>query len=75
LSLARHAGTVGGTLPSVMNAANEVAVEAFCQRTLTFPQISETVARVMSAHQVIPHPNLDDLMAADAWARAEAARS
>jgi 1-deoxy-D-xylulose-5-phosphate reductoisomerase len=72
LALARRAGEVGGTLPAVLNAANEVAVEAFCQGRLNFPQISDTVARVMAAHQVIPRPSLEEILAADAWARANA---
>ncbi|MBK9138085.1 MAG: 1-deoxy-D-xylulose-5-phosphate reductoisomerase [Verrucomicrobia bacterium] len=74
LRLARRAGEVGGTLPAVLNAANEVAVEAFCEGKLSFPQISETVARVMDAHPVTADPSLDEILAADAWARAEAGR-
>ncbi len=74
LNLARRAGEVGGTLPAVLNAANEVAVEAFVNRQLNFPQITETVRRVMEAHQVEAHPSLDQILAADAWARAEAGR-
>jgi 1-deoxy-D-xylulose-5-phosphate reductoisomerase len=72
LNLARRAGEVGGTLPAVLNAANEVAVEAFAQRQINFPQITETVRRVMDAHQVVAHPTLDQILAADAWARSEA---
>ncbi|HSH93535.1 MAG TPA: 1-deoxy-D-xylulose-5-phosphate reductoisomerase, partial [Roseimicrobium sp.] len=53
LSLARRAGDIGGTLPAVLNAANEVAVEAFCQRQISFVQITETVARTMDRHQVV----------------------
>ncbi|HEY1050499.1 MAG TPA: 1-deoxy-D-xylulose-5-phosphate reductoisomerase [Prosthecobacter sp.] len=74
LNLARHAGTVGGTLPAVLNAANEVAVEAFLNGTLSFPGIWQTVERVMNAHQVVPHPTLEALIEADAWARREAAQ-
>jgi 1-deoxy-D-xylulose-5-phosphate reductoisomerase len=73
LLLARQAGEVGGTLPAVLNAANEVAVEQFCNRTISFPQITETVARTMAEHRVIAHPAIDQILAADAWAR-EAAR-
>jgi len=58
LELARRAGEVGGTLPAVLNAANEVAVEAFVNRKLNFPQISETVRHTMEAHKVVPHPTL-----------------
>ena len=69
LDLARHAGNTGGTLPAVLNAANEVAVAAFLEGRTSFPLIWHTVERVMTAHTVIPHPNLEDLIAADAWAR------
>jgi 1-deoxy-D-xylulose-5-phosphate reductoisomerase len=69
LDLAREAGEVGGTLPAVLNAANEVAVEAFCQRRIGFTDVTTTVAHVMRQHQVVPHPNLAQLLAADAWAR------
>lgn len=74
LRLARQAGEIGGTLPAVLNAANEVAVTAFCERHINFPQITETVARTMEAHQVCPHPDLETILAADNWARAAAAQ-
>ncbi|MGV3753961.1 MAG: 1-deoxy-D-xylulose-5-phosphate reductoisomerase, partial [Verrucomicrobiota bacterium] len=74
LGLARRAGEVGGTLPAVLNAANEVAVEAFVNRQINFPQITGLVAKVMDAHNVVSHPTLDQILAADAWARQEAAR-
>jgi len=72
LRLARRAGEVGGTLPAVLNAANEVAVEAFCQRRISFPQITEVVARAMERHEGVAHPDLKDILAADAWTRREA---
>ncbi len=72
LKLARRAGETGGTLPAVMNAANEVAVAAFLNRHLRFPQIWETVAQVMDRHRTVAHPDLDAILAADQWARAEA---
>ena len=72
LNLARHAGEVGGTLPAVLNAANEVAVEAFLSGRSSFPAIWQTVARVMEKHDVIQHPTLETLIDADAWARREA---
>jgi 1-deoxy-D-xylulose-5-phosphate reductoisomerase len=75
LSLARHAGTVGGTMPAVLNAANEVAVEAFCNEQITFTQITETVAQAMNAHRVVEHPSLEQILAADAWARETAAET
>jgi 1-deoxy-D-xylulose-5-phosphate reductoisomerase len=74
LKLARRAGEVGGTLPAVLNAANEVAVEAFVNGKINFPQIAEIVRRTMDAHKVVLHPALEQILEADAWARAEAAR-
>lgn len=74
LNLARRAGEVGGTLPAVLNAANEVAVEAFVNRQVNFPQISEIVQRTMDRHAVVSHPTLDQILEADTWARQEAAR-
>ena len=73
LNLARRAGEVGGTLPAVLNAANEVAVEAFVKRKINFPQITETVRRTMDAHKVVLHPTLEQILEADTWARREAA--
>jgi 1-deoxy-D-xylulose-5-phosphate reductoisomerase len=72
LNLARRAGEVGGTLPAVMNAANEIAVAAFLRRQVRFPQIWETVRQVMNRHGTVAHPDLDAILAADQWARAEA---
>ena len=72
IELARRAGEIGGTMPAVLNAANETAVAAFCEGRLSFPGITETVARTMSKHQVIGSPSLDQILAADAWARHEA---
>src|ERR1700726_4146843 len=72
LNLARRAGETGGTSPAVMNAANEVAVAAFLNRQMRFPQIWQTVAKVMDRHDTVAHPDLDAILAADQWARAEA---
>ena len=69
LNLARRAGEIGGTLPAVLNAANEIAVEAFCAKKITFPEITKTVQRTMDAHKFVEHPTLDQILAADAWAR------
>jgi 1-deoxy-D-xylulose-5-phosphate reductoisomerase len=71
LELARRAGEEGGTLPAVLNAANEVAVEAFVNAKLSFCQISETVARALERHSVVKHPTLEQILAADTWARTE----
>jgi 1-deoxy-D-xylulose-5-phosphate reductoisomerase len=74
LTLARRAGEVGGTLPAVLNAANEVAVEAFVNRRINFPQIYEVVQRTMERHTVVAHPTLEQILAADAWARKDATK-
>lgn len=74
LSLAIQAGRRGGTLPAVMNAANEVAVYWFLQGKIRFMGIPELIARVMERHEIADSPDLDTILAADAWARAEAER-
>jgi 1-deoxy-D-xylulose-5-phosphate reductoisomerase len=73
LRLARAAGTAGGTLPAVYNAANEVAVDAFREGRIGFPDIWRCVAAVMDAHEVRPSSSLEAVVAADAWARGAAA--
>src|SRR5213595_1159695 len=75
LNLARRAGEMGGTLPAVMNAANEIAVAAFLDRRLRFPEIWQIVQSVMNRHTSVAHPDLDAILAADQWARAEAAKT
>jgi 1-deoxy-D-xylulose-5-phosphate reductoisomerase len=72
LKLARRAGETGGTLPAVMNAANEIAVAAFLDRQVRFPQIWQTVEEVMNRHASVAHPDLDAILRADRWAREEA---
>ena len=73
LDLARWAGEAGGTLPAVLNAANEIAVATFLARRCTFPAIWQTVERVMREHTIVPHAALGEILAADAWARIRAA--
>jgi 1-deoxy-D-xylulose-5-phosphate reductoisomerase len=73
IDLAVRAGITGGTLPAVYNAANEVAVAAFMEGDLAFPGIWQTVARTMDAHQIETKAGLESILAADAWARKEAA--
>jgi 1-deoxy-D-xylulose-5-phosphate reductoisomerase len=72
LNLARQAGETGGTLPAVMNAANEVAVAAFLDRQLRFVEIWEIVEEVMNRHAPVAHTDLDAILQADQWARNEA---
>ncbi len=73
LNLARQAGETGGTLPAVLNAANEIAVAAFLAESLSFPGIWELVEKVMNRHASVADASLDAILAADQWARAEAA--
>ena len=72
LRLARQAGATGGTLPAVLNAANEVAVDAFCEGRIRFSDIPIVVEQVMARHQVIPAPSLEEILQADRWARTQA---
>jgi 1-deoxy-D-xylulose-5-phosphate reductoisomerase len=73
LKLAYEAGRIGGTLPAVMNAANEMAVEAFLGERLSYSGISQTIKAVMAGHQVVSEPSVEDIMDADGWARKAAA--
>lgn len=78
LPLARHAGSVGGTLPCVMNAANEVAVAAFLAERGSYLGIAECVEAVMEAHEregVQKVESLEQLESLDSWARAKARES
>src|SRR5216110_1346255 len=72
LNLARRAGEIGGTLPAVMNAANEITVSAFLDGRIRFPEIWHVVEEVMNRHAAIAHPNIDAILEADKWARNEA---
>jgi 1-deoxy-D-xylulose-5-phosphate reductoisomerase len=69
LGLAVRAARAGGTAPAVVNAANEVAVAAFLDRSLNFDDIAAVIDCVLQQHQVKPVRTLDDALAADAWAR------
>jgi 1-deoxy-D-xylulose-5-phosphate reductoisomerase len=72
--LAREAAAAGGTAPAVYNAANEECVDAFLAGKMPFTGIVDTVARVLSEHDVSPGgaATLDDVLAVDAWARRRA---
>lgn len=69
LRLAYEAANKGGTMPAVLNAANEVAVEEFLQRRLGFRDISTLIEHVMNEHEPFAEPSLDAIVAADGWAR------
>jgi 1-deoxy-D-xylulose-5-phosphate reductoisomerase len=69
LQLAFDACAEGGTMPAVMNAANEVAVQAFLSGRLSFAGIAAAIDETMSVHTLTRAPNLDTIVHADAWAR------
>jgi 1-deoxy-D-xylulose-5-phosphate reductoisomerase len=69
LALAFEAGRRGGTLPAVMNAANEIAVQLFLADKLDFLTITHLVEKVMASHELINNPDLEQILQADAWAR------
>lgn len=72
LALAYRALRAKGTAPAVLNAANEVAVEAFLQGQISYLDIPRIVETVLERHTVRESPSLDDLLASDSWAREEA---
>lgn len=74
LSLAYRALKTGGTLPAVLNGANEVAVARFLKGEIGFLEIPELIEQVMDAYTVKQEYTLEDLLEADAWAKAYAAK-
>lgn len=64
LSLAYEVGKIGGTLPAVMNAANEVLVYKFLEKRIGYKDIYRYVARTVEAHKNISEPNLEEILAA-----------
>ncbi|HDS1796629.1 1-deoxy-D-xylulose-5-phosphate reductoisomerase [Pseudomonas putida] len=69
LRLARQAAEAGNSAPAVLNAANEVAVEAFLERRIRFPEIAGMIEQVLDQEPVVPVPSLDAVFAADQRAR------
>jgi 1-deoxy-D-xylulose-5-phosphate reductoisomerase len=69
LRLARRAGEAGGTMPAVLNAANEIAVEAFLEGRITFPRIWSLVEETMNRSHNFTRPSLDDIIQADGQTR------
>lgn len=72
LRYAYEAGKVGGTAPAVLNAANEIAVDAFLHEKISFLDISRIIHRVMETYETKPLISLDDAIEADRWAREKA---
>ena len=69
LDLARRAGTLGGTMPAVLNAANEAAVALFLEGQITFSDIWKKVAYAMNTISLVEHPSLEEIISADQAAR------
>jgi 1-deoxy-D-xylulose-5-phosphate reductoisomerase len=72
LALAFKACEAGGTLPAVLNASSEVAVNAFLENALSFVDIAKIISQTMAKHNIVADPNLPDILDADQWARAQA---
>jgi len=72
LRLSYQAAQIGGSMPAVLNAVNEVAVEAFLCRQISFTQIPEVVEDVMNRHNVTAGATVDEILQADSWARQQA---
>jgi 1-deoxy-D-xylulose-5-phosphate reductoisomerase len=72
LDLAYKACQTGETLPAVLNAANEVAVQAFLKQHIPFVTIPEVIEKTMESHTVVTDPALDDILESDRWAREQA---
>lgn len=69
LELAYEAGRTGGTMPAVLNAANEIAVQYFLGGKIGFTLIPRLVEQVMNRHDTISEPNLEEILSVDKWAR------
>ena len=69
LAMAFEACNTGGSMPSVLNAANEVAVHEFLKQEIGFVDIAPVIRQTMDQHTVIANPALSDILAADDWAR------
>jgi len=69
LDLARRAGTLGGTMPAVLNAANEAAVALFLEGQIIFPDIWKMVMLAVDTVPLVEHPSLDEIIKADHAAR------
>jgi len=69
LKMAYDSGRAGGTATTVFNAANEVAVERFLQGEIAFLQIEDMIAATLDRHEAEANPSLEQIMAADTWAR------
>ncbi len=69
LALAYEVCETGETLPAVLNAANEIAVEAFLSNRISFVKIPDLISETIDRHNVVTNPTLSDILEADGWAR------
>jgi len=74
LELGYEAKRIGGTMPAVLNAANEIAVQKFLDRKIRFTHIANTIEKVMNRHKPRQNPSLNQIIESDVWAREEAER-
>ena len=72
LEYAYEAASLGGTMPAVLNASDEVAVQYFLEKRIRFLDIPKVVRSVMDAHKIIKNPDLEDILKIDKWARVKA---
>jgi 1-deoxy-D-xylulose-5-phosphate reductoisomerase len=74
LHLAYQAANSGGTMPAVLNGANEIAVDSFLKEKIRFVDIAEVIGAVMQNHSLVSNPSMEDVVSADSWSRREAAK-
>ena len=74
LRLAYEAGKIGGTMTAVLNGANEMAVEAFLEERIRFIDMTAVIESVLANHRCNLSPTIDDILAADLWAKKEVIR-
>jgi len=72
IKLAYQALDIGGTMPAVLNGANEIAVNAFLNKQINITDISRIIQNVMKDHKTMPNPSINDILDADYWARQSA---
>ena len=72
VKLAIYAGTIGGSMPTVFNASNEVAVDAFIKGKIKFLDIENIIEKTLIAHTNIDNPSLEEVLMVDKWARDKA---
>ena len=74
LRMAYETGRTGGTMPAVLNGANEMAVEAFLEEKIGFTDMTAVIEKTIANHQCNISPTIDDILAADLWAKKEVKR-